>query len=231
MDKLDLLMKKIGYVFNSNDRLIKALTHRSYINENNHTMHKQDNEKLEFLGDSVLNLITTEYIMKRYKNLSEGELSKIKSQIISESVFSTIAKDLGLGDNLYLSKGEHYSGGRDRKSILGDAFEALIGAIFEDSDYYTTKKVALKLLIPKIENLDKIEGVGDYKTDLQELVQSRFKQMPVYKLVETTGPDHNKVFRVNVSIDNKVYAEGIAKSKKTAEKEAARKALEKLEDL
>ena len=208
----------------------EALTHRSFSNENDKTK-KFDNEKLEFLGDAVLNLITTEYIYNLEKDKNEGELAKLKSQIISEPVFSAIANDLKLGDYLYLSNGEILSGGRERKSILGDAFEALMGAIFKDSDYYTTKDIALKFLLEKINNLEEIEGTGDYKTILQEVFQSKYRKMPEYELLSTKGPDHNKEFKIAVKLDNKIYGVGIGKSKKEAEKNAAREALEKIEEL
>ena len=224
------LMEKINYRFKNEGYLKEALTHRSFSNENDKTK-KFDNEKLEFLGDAVLNLITTEYIYNLEKDKNEGELAKLKSQIISEPVFSAIANDLKLGDYLYLSNGEILSGGRERKSILGDAFEALIGAIFKDSDYYTTKDIALKFLLEKINNLEEIEGTGDYKTILQEVFQSKYRKMPEYELLSTKGPDHNKEFKIAVKLDNKIYGVGIGKSKKEAEKNAAREALEKIEEL
>ncbi len=224
------LMEKINYRFKNEGYLKEALTHRSFSNENDKTK-KFDNEKLEFLGDAVLNLITTEYIYNLEKDKNEGELAKLKSQIISEPVFSAIANDLKLGDYLYLSNGEILSGGRERKSILGDAFEALMGAIFKDSDYYTTKDIALRFLLEKINNLEEIEGTGDYKTILQEVFQSKYRKMPEYELLSTKGPDHNKEFKIAVKLDNKIYGVGIGKSKKEAEKNAAREALEKIEEL
>lgn len=224
------LMEKINYRFKNEGYLKEALTHRSFSNENDKTK-KFDNEKLEFLGDAVLNLITTEYIYNLEKDKNEGELAKLKSQIISEPVFSAIANDLKLGDYLYLSNGEILSGGRERKSILGDAFEALMGAIFKDSDYYATKDIALKFLLEKINNLEEIEGTGDYKTILQEVFQSKYRKMPEYELLSTKGPDHNKEFKIAVKLDNKIYGVGIGKSKKEAEKNAAREALEKIEEL
>lgn len=219
------LMEKIGYKFKNEEYLIEALTHRSYSNE--HGKNKCfDNEKLEFLGDAVLNLITTEYIYNYGEEKTEGELAKLKSKIISEPVFSSIASDLNLGEYLYLSNGERISGGRNRKSILGDAFEALIGAIFKDSDYYTVKKIALKYLLNKIENLENIEGTGDYKTILQEIFQGKYKKMPEYELVNSKGPDHDKIFEVVVKLEDKIMGLGIGKSKKEAEKNAAKIALE-----
>ena len=221
------LIKKIGYEFKNKKYLEEALTHRSYSNEAEKT-RRFNNEKLEFLGDAILNLITTEYIYDLYGKKTEGELSKLKSQIIIEPVFSTIASDIKLGEYLYLSNGEIMSGGRNRRSILGDAFEALIGAIFKDSDYYTAKNVALKFLLGKINKLEEIEGTGDYKTVLQEFVQGKYKKMPEYKLLRTKGPDHNKVFEICVRWNDKIYGIGTGKSKKEAEKHAAKEALEKL---
>ena len=219
----DKLMKKINYKFKNEEYLKEALTHRSYANENS-AFKNFDNEKLEFLGDAVLNLIATEYIYSLGKGKKEGELAKLKSQIISEPVFSSIASDIELGNYLYLSNGEISSGGRKRKSILGDAFEALIGAIFKDSDYYTTKNVALGFILDKLEKLDNIEGTGDYKTILQEVFQSKYKKIPEYELTGTKGPDHNKIFEVSVKHNNKTIGHGIG-SKKEAEKKAAKEAL------
>ena len=221
------LLKKIGYKFKNEAYLKEALTHRSYSNEAE-KMKRFNNEKLEFLGDAILNLITTEYIYELYEQKTEGELAKLKSQIISEPVFSTIASDIELGEYLYLSNGEIMSGGRNRRSILGDAFEALIGAIFKDSDYYTAKNVALKFLLGKINKLEEIEGTGDYKTVLQEFVQGKYRKMPEYKLLGTKGPDHDKIFEICVRWNNKIYGVGIGRSKKEAEKHAAKEALEKL---
>lgn len=219
------LMGKIGYQFKNEDYLIQALTHRSYLNEGNKAK-RINNEKLEFLGDAVVNLITTEYLYTNGENKKEGELAKLKSKIVSEPVFSKIASDLELGEYLFLSNGEVSSGGRTRKSILGDAFEALIGAIFKDSDYYNTKKIVMKYLEEKIKTLEEIEGIGDYKTILQEIIQSKYREMPEYNLVRAMGPDHDKVFEISVSIKGEIKGIGIGKSKKEAEKNAAKKALE-----
>ena len=221
------LIKKIGYEFKNEEYLHEALTHRSYANEIEKD-RRFNNEKLEFLGDAILNLITTEYIYDLYEKKTEGELAKLKSQIISEPVFSTIASELELGEYLYLSNGEIMSGGRHRRSILGDAFEALIGAIFKDSDYYTAKSIALKFLLGKINKLEEIEGTGDYKTVLQEFVQGKYRKMPEYNLIKTSGPDHDKIFEMSVSWNNAVHGIGIGKSKKEAEKHAAKEALSKL---
>ena len=226
-DKFWELQEKIGYKFKNIKLLYEAFTHRSYINEHSYPNAK-DNERLEFLGDSVMNLMTTEYIYKRHYKRNEGELSKIKSQIISEAVFATIARDLELGKYIFLSNGEINSGGRERNSILGDVFEALVGAVFEDTDFETTKSIFLKLLIEKAENLDQIEGVLDYKTELQELTQMKYKTIPVYELVSESGPDHDKRFEISVKIGDKIYGLSTAKSKKSAEKLAAKIAIENI---
>ena len=227
---VDELIKKIGYEFKNEKYLHEALTHRSYANEIEKD-RRFNNEKLEFLGDAILNLITTEYIYDLYEKKTEGELAKLKSQIISEPVFSSISSDMELGEYLYLSNGEIMSGGRHRKSILGDAFEALIGAIFKDSDYYTAKKVALKFLLDKIDNLEEIEGTGDHKTILQEVVQGKYKKMPEYVLIGTKGPDHDKIFEICVKWNDEIFGVGVGKSKKEAEKNAAKEALEKIKKL
>lgn len=221
------LMEKVGYEFKNEENLIEALTHRSFSNERNQ-FRDFNNEKLEFLGDAVLNLIATEYIYSLGNMKKEGELAKLKSQITSEPVFFSIASDLELGKYLYLSNGEILSGGRDRKSILGDAFEALIGAIFVDSDYYTSKEIALKFLLDKLDNLEDIAGTGDYKTILQEIFQSRYKKTPEYILTAERGPDHDKIFEVSVKINKRVVGTGTGKSKKEAEKNAAKEALDSL---
>ena len=158
--------------------------------------------------------------------LEKGNYLKLKA--ISEAVFSTISEDINLGDYLLLSNGEIVSGGKKKKSILGDAFEALIGAIFKDSNYETAREVALRFLKDKIEHLNEIEGVLDYKTELQEYVQSKYKIIPEYVLIETTGPDHSKTFKVSCVVNGKVMGYGTAKSKKKAEKIAAQHALENL---
>lgn len=221
------LQEEIHYEFKNINLLIQALTHRSYANE--HNLHNfKDNERLEFLGDSVLDLISTEYIVGKYKNLKEGDMSKIKSKLISENSFSTIATSLNLGAYLYLSNGENSSGGRTRKSILGDAFEALVGAIFLDSDYYTTKKIILRYLKRNVEHLSSIKGILDYKTKFQEYIQALYKHTPEYEIIDTKGPDHDKIFTVVVKVNGKIMGEGVAKNKKEAEKMAAKNALDNM---
>lgn len=224
---LSKLMQKIGYQFKNTTLIEMALTHRSYSNEN-FLNKKFDNEKLEFLGDTVVNLVITEYLYKKEVRKSEGELAKLKSKIISEPVFASVASELGLGKYLKLSNGEELTGGRTRKSILGDAFEAIIGGMFLDSNYDTCKKVILNLLIDKINNLDEIDGIRDDKTHLQELFQKKYKKMPKYTLESSSGPDHRKIFTVVVTLDNEIYGRGTGTSKKIAEKRAAKMAVDKM---
>lgn len=224
---LEKLMDKIGYKFKNMNLLEMALTHRSYSNEN--FPNKQfDNEKLEFLGDTVVNLIITEYLYKKEVDKMEGELAKLKSQIISEPVFAEVALELELGKYLKLSNGEDLTGGRKRKSILGDAFEAIIGGMFLDSNYDTCKNIILNLLIDKINNVDEIDEIRDDKTHLQELFQKKYRKMPKYSLESSTGPDHNKSFTIVVKLDNEIYGRGTGPSKKIAEKRAAKMAVERI---
>lgn len=230
MKNLEKLLDTLNYRFDNQNLLITALTHRSYANEHSISNNIKDNERLEFLGDAVLDLITSEYVIKKFPNLKEGQLSKLKSQIISETSFSQVARQINLGDFLLLSNGENSTGGRTRSSLLCDAFEALIGAIYLDSDYYTTRDIALKLLKNNISNLDKLDGIVDYKTELQEFIQSKHKITPTYTVLSESGPDHDKEFKIAVSIYDEIIGVGIAKSKKLAEKSAAKNAIDKLKE-
>lgn len=175
MKNLEKLLDTLNYRFDNQNLLITALTHRSYANEHSISNNIKDNERLEFLGDAVLDLITSEYVIKKFPNLKEGQLSKLKSQIISETSFSQVARQINLGDFLLLSNGENSTGGRTRSSLLCDAFEALIGAIYLDSDYYTTRDIALKLLKNNISNLDKLDGIVDYKQNYKNLYNQSIK--------------------------------------------------------
>ncbi len=228
MEKLEILQKKIEYKFTNIKLLEHAMVHRSYGNEN-WEYKNINNERLELLGDAVLDLIVTEYLYKNYKESSEGELAKLKSMIVSEPVLAEIAFEIEIGEYLFLSKGEEITGGRKRNSILGDAFEALLGAIYLDSDFDNVKHFALKYLTYRIDHIDENEKLIDYKTILQEYSQREFKKIPKYDVLEEIGPDHDKSFKVGVKIKNDIVGEGIGKNKKSAEQLAAKKACEKLE--
>ncbi len=189
------LEDKIGYTFNNKELLKNALIHRSFGNE--HAKYRKlNNERLELLGDAVLDLIVTEYLYKSYPNALEGDLAKLKAMVVSEPVLAKISKNLDFGQYLMLSKGEELTGGRERNSILGDVFEAILGAIYLDSDFTTAKNIAMKYLKYPIEHINENEDILDFKTILQEYSQKEYKIIPTYQVVSEVGPDHLKVFEV-----------------------------------
>jgi len=216
----------IDYSFKNKQNLLLALTHSSYANENK-SKKLNSNERLEFLGDAVLNIIISEYIYTKYSNLSEGEMTKARANIVCESSLFKCANSIVLGKHLILGKGEELSGGRTRTSILSDAFEALIGSIYIDGGIKKVRKFLLDTMSQLIS--DSINGVilMDYKTQLQEIVQKSNDQKVIYEILEEKGPDHNKIFISQVSVSNKILGIGEGRSKKEAEQNAARAALEK----
>ena len=215
------LQKKIEYEFKDEGLLLRALSHSSYANEN-HTVGGS-NERLEFLGDSVLGFITAENFFKNYTNFPEGELTKLRAQMVCEKSLAGFAREIELGKFLLLGKGEMITGGRERPSIQADAFEALIAAIYLDGGMESAKKFVLKYID---EAIKKHQSIKDYKTMLQEVVQRNPGEIIEYVLVGETGPDHDKRFEVEVHLNSNVIGRGIGKSKKRAEQEAAREALE-----
>jgi ribonuclease-3 len=225
--RLQELQEKIEYQFKDIKLLEKALIHRSFGNEN-WEYKNINNEKLELLGDAVLDLIVTEYLYKNYEDATEGELAKLKSMIVSEPVLADISGEIGLGNYLMLSKGEKLTGGRERDSILGDAFEALLGAVYLDSDIDIVKVFGLRYLGHRIEHIDENEDLIDYKTILQEYSQRIYKKIPVYKVIREFGPDHKKSFEMTVSIEDNSIGHGIGKNKKTAEQLSAKEACKHL---
>lgn len=227
--RLEELQTRIDYKFNDESLLKKALIHRSFGNEN-WEYKNINNEKMELLGDAVLDLIVTEYLYKNFEVATEGELAKLKSMIVSEPVLANISREIKLGNYLMLSKGEELTGGRERESILGDVFEALLGAIYLDSDIDTVRDVALKYLKYKIEHINENEELIDYKTILQEYSQRVYKIIPVYEVINEIGPDHKKSFEIAVSLEEKkIIGRGTGKNKKQAEQLAAREACKNLE--
>lgn len=226
--KLQELQNRINYKFSNIELLKKALIHRSFGNEN-FEFKNINNEKLELLGDAVLDLIVTEYLYKNFENANEGDLAKLKSMIVSEPVLADISSEIGLGNYLMLSKGEKLTGGRERDSILGDSFEALLGAVYLDSNIDIVKKFGLNYLAHRINNINENEALIDYKTILQEYSQRIYKKIPVYKVIKEIGPDHKKSFEMSVSIDEDILGRGIGKNKKTAEQLCAKEACKKLE--
>lgn len=221
------LEKKIGYSFNDKELLKNALIHRSFGNE--HTRYRKiNNERLELLGDAVLDLIVTEYLYKSYPNALEGELAKLKAMVVSEPVLAKISKNLRFGEYLMLSKGEEITGGRERNSILGDVFEAILGAIYLDSNFTTVKNIALKHLKYPIEHINENEDILDFKTILQEYSQKEYKIIPTYQVISEIGPDHLKQFEVLVVINDDLKGYGKGKNKKSAEQLAAKDICKKL---
>jgi ribonuclease-3 len=220
---LGRLYETLGYRFNNKELIITALTHSSYANE---ARGRVDfNERLEFLGDSVLGLTVSDYLYRTYPQLPEGSLTKIRAGVVSEVSLAQIARILGLGEFLRLGRGEENTGGRDRASVLADAMESVIGAIYLDSSLENAKAFVLNLLKPSIETIIAGKGHKDFKTDLQELLQSQSQLEITYTIIDEEGPDHDKLFTAQVSHGDKVIGQGQGKSKKEAEQEAARNAL------
>jgi ribonuclease-3 len=222
------LENKIGLKFKDTGLLRNIFIHRSYLNENRH-VKLISNEKLEFLGDSVLSLITSVYLYKKFPYLEEGEYTEIKSSIVRTESLTEAAANLNLGDYLLLSKGQDQEGGRKNKNILADCFEALIGGIFIDLGFEKAYYFVTKFLFAK--KLDYIINNKLYlspKSHLQEFTQSRYRVTPVYNIIEERGPEHERIFRVAVFVNKKRLALASGKSKKEAEEKAAKIALEKL---
>jgi ribonuclease-3 len=211
-----------GYQFRQQDLLEQALTHRSYSRSNN-------NERLEFLGDSILNLIISNHIYLRFKDADEGDLSRIRASLVKEESLAQIAMDIGLGDHIRLGGGELKSGGFRRASILSDALEALIAAIYLDSDYAQTEATVLRLYHGQLQTVDENANLRDPKTQLQEYLQARKMHLPRYEVEQTSGKSHNQVFTVSCKItDLELQSKGKGSSRKKAEQQAAQKILDKL---
>lgn len=228
MLNLSKLENSIGIIFKNKKLLENALIHRSYLNENK-AFDLPSNEKLEFLGDSVLALITSIYLYKKYPELHEGEYTNIKAAIVKTESLYHAAKKLQLGLYLYLSKGEERNNGIDNQSILADCFEALIAAIFLDQGFESTRKFVLRFLFEKkLDDIVKNRIYSSSKNKLQEHLQSKYKKLPDYKIVTESGPEHNKRYNVGVYFNGKKIGYGEGKSKKEAEENSALNALQKL---
>jgi len=215
------LQQDIGMTFRDTSLLQQAFVHSSYINENP-GFHLPDNERLEFLGDALLSFIVAEKLYHEFPHFGEGELTEIRILLIRQETLAQLALTLNLGDYLHLGKGEEATGGRERQTNLADAFEALIGAIFLDQGLDTARDFVVGKLGSHLERV-RAEGIGrNYKALLQEFTQAKFKQLPTYRIVEASGPDHDKGFIVEVVLGDRVLAAGSGKSKRAAEMEAAR---------
>jgi ribonuclease-3 len=213
----------LNYTFMDKSLLLNSLVHKSFANENQN-FKGINNEKIELLGDSVIGLIIIDYLYDRFIRLSEGDLVKIKSAVVSEAMLSKFAISINLGKYLYLSKGEWLNGGCERPSTLSDAFEALIGAIYLDGGLDVARKIFLPMVIPEIDKINNNEDVTDFKTILQEYSQSKYKEVPKYILEDTYGPDHDKSFIVSIEINDLKIGSAEGKSKKEAEQHAAKSA-------
>jgi ribonuclease-3 len=224
------LTKQLNVEFKDIKFLKTALTHRSYLNE-----VKEDglehNERLEFLGDAVLELIISEYLYSQFPDKPEGDLTSFRAATVRTESLANVSKSLGVGQFLIMSKGEEATGGREKDYLLANAFEAILGAIYLDQGYEVAKTFVAERLIPQIKNIVKYRLDIDSKTKFQEQAQSTFKRTPIYKVVGSDGPDHDKTFTMAVYIDNEEFGRGTGHSKQKAEEMAAEKGLEKINNM
>jgi ribonuclease III len=228
LENLHDLEERLSYKFRDIDLLSLALTHRSYVNENPQLV-LADNERFEFLGDAVLGLCVSDLLINKYVDFPEGTLSKIRAGIVNEKPLAELASSLQLGDCLLLGKGEENSGGRTKDSLLANSLEAVIAAIYLDSGFNEVKNILSLLMAPLLEDNQLLSQNFDYKTALQEFCQKRYKTAPIYAIIDSSGPDHAKIFEVQVTIADKMPQTGYGRSKKEAEKQAAQKAWEILQ--
>jgi ribonuclease-3 len=215
------LQTALGYFFKNGDLLLRALTHKSYFNEHADE-EKGHNERLEFLGDAVIDLVIGHYLMLRLPEAQEGELSRLRAALVNEQTLAETARDIELGERLRLGHGEESTGGREKESILADGLEALIGALYLDGGYDTVHRLIGNLFQEKIEAAENGELENDYKTKLQELTQHIFKRTPQYLLISQEGPDHNRMFEMEAVIKDLQAARGKGRTKKAAEQAAAK---------
>ena len=222
--ELQLFERHAGIRFRRPEFLNQAFTHRSFANELGESA--ENNERLEFLGDSVLGLAVSEYLYMSLPDQPEGELARIKSFVVSEASLSEIARALRVDNYILIGRGEEYSGGRSKKAILADCLEAIIGAYYLDSGFQSSRLFVQRMLIPEINKVLENRHAKDYKTLLQEYVQKRMRTYPKYKVVQKTGPDHDRTFWIEVQVGERSFGAGKGKNKKEAEQEAARIAYE-----
>ncbi|GBD97150.1 MAG TPA: ribonuclease III [Nitrospirae bacterium] len=223
------LENSIGYTFKKKSLLKEALTHKSYAHEKSRESILF-NERLEFLGDAVLELIVSENLFSAHSEYTEADLSKIKAYVVQESTLAQTAKDLDIGAYLCLGKGEEITGGRKKPSLLADAFEALLAAIYLDGGYKKAKKFVLDHLMNKIEEIEANRHIFDFKTKLQEIAQAQFGVLPRYIIHKEEGPEHKKTFEVKVFIKDDFLGSGKGKTKKAAAQKAAGEGLKKIEE-
>jgi ribonuclease III len=227
MNKINDFEQKIGISFNNINTLKLALTHRSYVNE--HKSVNEHNERLEFLGDAVLELIISDYLFKKYPKRPEGELTSFRAALVRTDSLANTSRELDIGKYLMLSKGEEDTGGRKKNYLLANAFEAIVGAIYIDKGYEQSRDFVLGYLIKKLEYIVKHRLDIDSKTKIQEVIQEKYKVTPIYEIVSEKGPDHEKTFTVVIKIEDNIIGKGTGMSKQKAEEKAAQKGLNYLE--
>jgi len=225
MKDFSTLEKKLGLNFGNKDLLTQAFTHRSYLNENP-SFNLEHNERLEFLGDAVIELIVTEYLYKQYPEKPEGDLTNWRAALVNAKMLTSVAEELGFNDFLLLSRGEAKEGGKARAYILANTFEALLGALYLDSGYKPADEFIKKYLLKNLSNIIKDGSYKDSKSKFQEEAQERASVTPNYKVMKESGPDHEKSFVVGVFLGDELVAEGEGSSKQEAEEAAAKKAIE-----
>ena len=221
MKEYTQLEKRLNYTFKNKQLIIEALTHKS-------DKKPYNNERLEFLGDAVLDLIVGEYLFSKFPNSAEGVLSKIRASLVNESGFTLLARAIDLGSYIYLSLAEENNNGRDKPSLLSNAFEALLGAIYLEAGLEVTKTIAIKLLEESHPKIDLDSLSKDYKTALQEITQAQYGVTPSYEMTRSSGPDHKKEFEIAIILNEKSIAKAKGKSKKEAQQKAAKLALKEL---
>ena len=220
---IEVLENALGYKFETNKLITEALTHKSY-------KQSYDNERLEFLGDAVLDLVIGEYLYKKFPLSAEGELSKLRASLVNEEGFKKLAIYLNLGEYIYISNAEEKNDGREKPSLLSNAFEAVVGAIYLEAGLEKTNTIVLNLIEKNYDSISLDNLFKDFKTALQEITQSRFGIIPEYQVIASRGPDHKKEFEIAVIIENKEYSRAMGKSKKIAQQEAAKVALKILKE-
>jgi len=217
--------RAVGSTFQNKQLLQQAFVHRSYLNENP-TFPLRSNERMEFLGDAALGFVAADWLYRRFPTLSEGELTRLRAALVRAETLARITKALNLGKHIYLSRGEAATGGRRRQSLLAATFEALVGATYLDLGLTVVRDFLHRVLAPELERVLAEKSAKDYKSQLQERAQARLQRTPVYRTVAAEGPDHEKVFAVEVSLGDRVLGGGKGRSKQEAEQDAARHALE-----
>lgn len=228
--ELERLASKLSYTFNDIDILLHSVVHRSFLNERG-DQNIENNERLEFLGDAVLSTVVSHLLIKRFPDADEGMLSKFRAKLVNENTLAKLAMDIELGSHLLLGKGEELTGGRGKPSILSDAYEAVIAAVYLDGGFEAAFSLVSRQFYILMQEISVTEASKDYKTELQEQTQEMFKVAPGYRLISETGPEHNKVFEVEVLINGERFGRGHGKAKKEAEQQAAMEGLEKIKEI